>query len=600
MMKGLGNTVRFRLACLVAACVLPVWVAAAALVAYSYQTQSEEIRRHLLETARALRLTVDREVATLQTAMRVLATSPLLASGDLAGFHAQAHGVAGTFAGSDIIMADATGQQVVNTFLPYGQPLPRRNEPALVRRVFEAGKPLVSGVFKGAATGRPLFSVDVPVFLAGAVAYDLGIGLPTDRLGAILSQQRLPRHWIGTILDGNNVVAARTRYPDAFVGQSANDDFTRMAATADEGVSEITNLEGVAVVAAFDRSAESGWSVVIAVPTEVLTADLKRRLAWTILGVVLLSAAGLALGLAMAGRMARAIQALIPPAEALGRGEAVVVAASGLAETAAVSQALARTSDLLRRRADELVAEIDSHRATLGHLTVAHAAAETANQAKARFLATASHDLHQPLYAARLHSEAIAAHIAPAGAESLDKLGACLDSLWAFTDELMTLCKFDIHLEEPQLAEVRLDEPIRRAATVHRAQAEAKGLDLRVVPTTLTATTDAALLHRILINLLHNAVCYSERGGIVVGCRRRGDTVRVEVWDTGSGIAEDHLSDIFEEFYRGRQDEPDGLLRSGLGLAIVKRAADLLDHRIEVCSRPGRGSMFAVVLDQAG
>ena len=144
-----GGSIRFWLASLVVACVLPVWIAAGFLVYYDYQSRRALTEQRMLETARALTMVVDRELANMQASLSVLATSPSLASGDLPAFYRQARAVLEAHPGAYIILADATGQELINTFLPFGAPLPKHSVPDAVRQVFATGKPLITKVFKG-------------------------------------------------------------------------------------------------------------------------------------------------------------------------------------------------------------------------------------------------------------------------------------------------------------------------------------------------------------------------------------------------------------------------------------------------------------------
>jgi PAS domain S-box-containing protein len=345
-------TIRYRLACLVLACVLPVWLAVGLLVSYNYQDRRLTIESHMLDTARALTLVVDRELASIQATLEALATSPSLTSGDFAAFHSQARAVLKQYPGADIILADATGQQLVNSFQPAGVPLPKRNVPDTVRRVYQTGRPSITNMFKGAVTGRPLISVDVPVFRNGRVVYDLALTTPTDHFAIVLSQQHLPPEWVGTIIDGNNVVVARTRFSTELVGRGAG-SLLQYLVKASEGTAEIRNLENIPVFASFSRSAASGWAVVIGVPRAQVRAEIWRWLRWAVLGAALLSIVGVALALLMGRSIAWSIQALIAPALALGRGESISLGHLDLRETHAVGQSLDRASQLLRQRAAE-------------------------------------------------------------------------------------------------------------------------------------------------------------------------------------------------------------------------------------------------------
>ena len=191
--KGDRLTIRFRLACLVLACVLPVWLAAGFLVYYSYQSKRALVERHMQDTARALALVVDRELANMQASLRVLATSPSLASGNMAAFYGQTQAVLQQYPAADIILADSSGQQLVNSLCAFWHDrFPNAMIP-MTRRVFETGTPGISNLFRGAVTGRPAHRRQHAGIPNGHVAYGLFMTVPSDRLAAILSQQHLPR-----------------------------------------------------------------------------------------------------------------------------------------------------------------------------------------------------------------------------------------------------------------------------------------------------------------------------------------------------------------------------------------------------------------------
>jgi PAS domain S-box-containing protein len=223
----------------------------------------------------------------------------------------------------------------------------------------------------------------------------------------------------------------------------------------------------------------------------------------------------------------------------------------------------------------------------------ARVAAERASASKSRFLATASHDLRQPLQAASLYLSVLSAELGDEQPRSLDKLSACLDALGGLVGKLFDISKLESGRVTVARETVELAPLLERLADEARPVAEGKGLELRVARTTVTLFTDPERLAQILQNLLFNAVRYTDRGRILLGCRRHGSCMRIQVWDTGCGIPEDDLERIFEDFYRvaGSEGSGDGL---GLGLAIVARLSRLLDHPVAVVSRLGRGSCFAV------
>jgi hypothetical protein len=175
----------------------------------------------MLETARALTLVVDRELASIQASLSVLATSTSLVSGDLPAFYHRAQVVLESHPDSHIILSDATAQQILNTVLPFGAPLPKRSTPDTVRQVYATGRPLITDVYKSAVAGHFRICVEVPVFRDGRVVYDLAMIVFPDRFGTVLSQQHLPPEWVGSILDSNQVVVTRTRLAEKFVGRQA-------------------------------------------------------------------------------------------------------------------------------------------------------------------------------------------------------------------------------------------------------------------------------------------------------------------------------------------------------------------------------------------
>jgi len=227
----------------------------------------------------------------------------------------------------------------------------------------------------------------------------------------------------------------------------------------------------------------------------------------------------------------------------------------------------------------------------------ARAAAEAANRAKSQFLAAASHDLRQPLHAMGLFAAALAARARePELRPLVASIHASVDALESLFAQLLDLSRLDAGALEPERAVVALQPLFTRLANDFAPQAAARRLSLKLVPTALAIDSDPVLFERILRNLLANALRYTRGGGVVVGARRTASMVRVDVVDTGIGIAADSRERIFDEFVQAddpsrRHVEGRGL---GLGLAIVRRLAALLGHPLELASIPGRGSRFSV------
>ena len=222
-------------------------------------------------------------------------------------------------------------------------------------------------------------------------------------------------------------------------------------------------------------------------------------------------------------------------------------------------------------------------------------AAERANRAKSQFFAAASHDLRQPLHALGLFSASLRdLSEEPERRAVVDQVHASIDALESLFDELLDISKIDAGAVQAKPVHLALDAVLESMRAQFAGPAARKGLALRVVRSRAVVRTDPVLLGRILANLVSNAIRYTESGTVLLGCRSRGAVVRVEVWDSGVGIARDQHERIFEEFYQLHNAERDRRQGLGLGLATVKRLAVLLELGLTLDSWEGRGTVFRV------
>ena len=223
--------------------------------------------------------------------------------------------------------------------------------------------------------------------------------------------------------------------------------------------------------------------------------------------------------------------------------------------------------------------------------------AEEAVASRTKFFAAASHDLRQPLHAISLYLPVLEEDAESDRSRQMTKaIGNACESMNMLLDSLLEISRLDAGVIEPRIDAVSLADVFDQLATEFKPQAEARSLELRVVPASGWVNTDIALLWPILRNLLSNAIRYTPKGRILLGVRRRGDKVALEVWDTGVGIAANQHERIFEEFHQLDNPERDRNKGLGLGLAIVRRLATLLDHPLELHSREGRGTVFRLEL----
>jgi signal transduction histidine kinase len=232
------------------------------------------------------------------------------------------------------------------------------------------------------------------------------------------------------------------------------------------------------------------------------------------------------------------------------------------------------------------------------HLREAQKEAEAANAAKTKFLAAASHDLRQPMQALSMYVSVLEERVKDAASRRVvDGIQLSVKALERLFDGLLDISKIESGVVKPNPFSFPLMPLVERVVAAETPLATRKGLDVRVVRTSASVTSDPALLERMLKNLVTNAIRYTERGRIIVGCRRVGaGRLRLEVVDSGIGIPAEEHAKIFEDYYQLPGSSAQGV---GLGLPIVKALGDLLGHAVTVRSRPGRGSAFAIELDRA-
>jgi two-component system CheB/CheR fusion protein len=218
-----------------------------------------------------------------------------------------------------------------------------------------------------------------------------------------------------------------------------------------------------------------------------------------------------------------------------------------------------------------------------------------ANQAKSRFLAAASHDLRQPLQVVSLINSTLARKIEDAGTlRMIEDQGSSLRSIKYLLDVFLDLCRIDAGVIKPEIFEFPVAELFDEIKQEFAIPAGTRKQGLRVSPCSATIRSDARLLRRIVQNFLSNAIKYADAGRVLIGCRRRKDRLRIEVWDTGPGIPPEQLEVIFEDFVQLNNPARQSSKGYGLGLSVAKNLAHLLQHPLDVRSLPGKGSLFAV------
>lgn len=329
----------------------PVLLVAAVLLWTYAASERARYREDSRDAAHRIMAAIDRELTGMMAVAQVLASSEKLIRGEYEQFQQRGASIlrqwsperSGDYA---IVVRDKTSQQVVNTRLPWGSPLPKGTNLSIDQQVIAAKRAFIQDLFVGATSQHPIISVRVPVLNGDEVTHVLSLAVTPARLAEVIEAQKLPTSWIGTLIDRNDRVVARSREHETFVGSLA----LATASGGADGFWEGKALDGILVQGAYARSSVSGWRVFVGVPQAVAQTAVRRSL-WAItvfgLGLILLS---LLIALWFTGRIAKPVRELANSARLLGRGEPVSPFTTGIIEFDEVAAAHATASIQLRER----------------------------------------------------------------------------------------------------------------------------------------------------------------------------------------------------------------------------------------------------------
>lgn len=353
---GTPPSLRARLSQLVLVALLPLILLVAGVVIADYRAERQLAAQRAQAMARGIALAVEGELHARIAALQVLASSRVLAVGDLTSFRALADAFLSREDDPEgaILVLREDGEQVMNTAAPAGAPLPRRQNLENQRRALATGKPSVSDVFFGQTVQRSTVAIDVPVRPAdGSSGLILSMNPSLHAFDEAIQRQRPPSGWVVSVVDRKGIIAARTPRPEQFVGKSASPDFLTLLLAKNEDTAETTSLEGTKLLTAWSRPGPSGWSVVVGIPRAEFYGPL-----WQALGIILVFsalalAAAFVLARLAAARIAQPIQALadLGAMQSLARGG---TSSLGLREADVTAAALAAAADSLRENETRL------------------------------------------------------------------------------------------------------------------------------------------------------------------------------------------------------------------------------------------------------
>jgi signal transduction histidine kinase len=348
-------SIRTYLIGFVACLMLPMLAFAGLLLWQYHQAGVEQYKRDALERARRISATVDMEIAATLRSLQVLSTSLLIREKRFEELYKQALQVKDII-GSEVIIKDATGQQLVNTRLPWGSVLPR-SLPERDRQALQERTPTVSDLFVGAVAARPIVSINVPIIEGGQVIGLINTGIDPSRLSALL-ETRVPESWTGAIVDRNGLIVARSRLAEQFVGKLATADL-RAQAIHEEGTWIGWTADRIAVVAAYHRSPITGWRAAVGVPQSVVQAPLWRSLVILALFALIGVLTFLTLAHLLVRHLGKSIDGLVAAARAVGKGETLDRSQPTVTEFQSITEALRSASEELQALRGNLERQVE-------------------------------------------------------------------------------------------------------------------------------------------------------------------------------------------------------------------------------------------------
>jgi len=574
------------------AIVLPIAIFAAVALETLLRSERDAALSTMKEAADATALLVDNELSSAEAALRVLALSPHLASGDMESFYRHAR-TADRGEGGRTILFLPSGQQLINTVAPLGAKLPPPPDYVRTRTrdVIESGRTVVSGLIKGAVQQIPVTTINVPVPIDGGRRYVLGSVFSPDYFSRVIDRRAMPASWKVSVVDRAGYFIARSNEP-ARLGHAANPLLMRAAAGRQHGLVRFDTRNGVDAYHAFTRSPMSGWIVVVSVPAAEIDGAAQRAVMLVAIGMLaaLLVAAGAA---ALFGRrLVNATHGAAASATALGHGGLPPRPRTGIAEFDHLQRCI---GDAGRK----LAAAEGERSAFLQREQEARALAEEQVRIRDDFLAMLSHELRNPLSGIvgavqllRLDDPKPALK-----SQAQDILMRQSRHLTRIVDDLLDLARLARGKVKLDMGPVELSAVVESTVAALRVAGRVQHtLTTRLEPAWVRA--DRTRIEQVVMNLVTNALKYTPPGGAIdIALEARAGEALLTVLDNGVGIAPDLMPRLFDIFVQGKVslDRSQGGL--GIGLSLVRSLVTLHGGSIDAESAgTGQGSVFTVRL----
>ena len=593
--------IRAYLFLMAAGILVPVMVFSGLALNMLQDAEKAAALRGLSETARGVALMVDRELYSSESALKVLAASPALARGDMAQFYREAK-TADRGATSWTFVQDRNGDQLANTYLPFGSALPKGFNAPLVQKVMASRGTVVSDLLDGPASKRLITTVNVPVALDGGQRYVLSQALSADHFNQLITLPNAPQGWLIAIIDDKGRFIARSRKAAELVGKPARPELVAASRGAAQGQIRHQTLENVESYDVFTHPSLSGWTVAVAAPVELIERSARHASLLAALGLLaaLFCAAAMT---AFFGRLhVRSIGRAVGAATALGDGIPPPPIHSRVAEMNELHASLhAAGRQLVHAQAYRKNAERE-RQALLEREQKARVMAEQQNTAKDQFLAMLGHELRNPLAPISTAAQLLKL---PAIDENRvryasDVIARQVDHMNRLLGDMLDVSRVTRGLVSLTLDQIDLKAVIDRAVEQTYGLFESKHhtLSIDLPPGPVNLRGDSTRLIQVFANLLNNAAKYTPPNGRMrLAVAARPDHILVTVQDSGEGLSPELLPHIFDLFSQGERtpDRSQGGL--GLGLALVKSLVQLHGGHVDAVSAgPGQGSIFSVTL----
>jgi signal transduction histidine kinase len=582
-----ASSLPWRLVWLVIIGVVPLLIFNLGNQYLEYRREVTTDGKQTLALARGMALLVDEELRLNVTALQTLAGARSLRDGDLEVFRSRADAVVGRqFPGANILLLRGDGQQLMNTRLPPGAPLPIRPNLESIRQMLGTGEPAVSNVFTDAVSGRPIVAIDVPVTVSdGNLLNVLSLNPRLDVFADTIRRQAFPPDWVISIFDRNGVLVARHPNGDISVGQKVSAGFRSRIIAESEGILESTSREGVPVLSVFSHAGQYGWGVAIGIPRSDLTGPAAASAMRTLAVGGLLCLIGLVLAIHAARRIAAPIATLRRLATEPAGITLSAAPSTGLRETDEVLETLKATQES-RRRAEGRLRELQAdliHVSRLNDL--------------GQMVSALAHEVNQPLAAMGNYINGarrlFAAGNLSGGQQAIEMVAEQSKRAREIIRRLRDLAKKSDSKRKPESLSTTIEEA---AAFALVGVEHGLTVDIQVERDANDVIIDKIQIQQVLINLIRNAaesMSTATRRELKISARRMSEMIEVQVADTGPGLSQEVRNRLFQPFVTTKSD---GM---GVGLSVCRAIIEAHGGAIHADEAASEGTAFRFTVPRA-